>query len=286
METGMQIRRTWWISVATCIVLVAFACATTDDPLKVGELKEPTPILTAALDSPTPTVVSDSPTSAAASGNLTAEPEETAVRLSAASAAGPPKDDLIKFADWDDNRVKLTNWLAGYMIAHGVDRAVRMIETPQHDYLQPLLVNDVDIVLAASEVWAREQADTGHVLVLGSMRFGDANTVIAAHPSLEERAPEVIEFLRGYNPGPSVIEEQAAKIKGGRIAISEAVVGLGMFKNMEEMWTPWLSPDQVEAVRIEVAAGTIGLCREWEIRLGDVFRVRYCKDDPTITSGR
>ena len=101
-----------------------------------------------------------------------------------------------------------------------------------------------------------------------------------------ERAPDVIEFLRAYRPDADVIREEATKIRGGRIAITENVVGLGIFKNMEEMWTPWLSAAQAEAVRIEVGARTVGLCREWEIRLGDAFRIRYCKDDPRIVGGR
>ena len=172
------------------------------------------------------------------------------------------------------------------MVAHGLDRPVRMVETPELDYLTPLLINDVDVVLGAAEVWAREQAAAGRVLILGSVGFRSSNTVIAVHPSLERRAPDVIEFLKGYRPDIAIIEEQAAKIRGGRIAITENVVGLTMLKNMPEMWTPWLSPDHADAVQVEVVAGTIGLCRAWETRLGDAFQVRYCKDDPSITGGR
>ena len=40
----------------------------------------------------------------------------------------PPKDELIKFANWDDNPVKLVNWIAAYIIAHGLDRPIRVID--------------------------------------------------------------------------------------------------------------------------------------------------------------
>ncbi len=279
MKTNLWTRLVQRIGIAVIVTLVAAACAGTEDPLKVGALRAPTP-------TPTVTAAPDNPVSTEVSNEATPEPVETAVRLSAAGAAGPSSDELIKFANWDDNRIKLTNWLAGYMIAHGVDRAVRMVETPELDYLLPLLANDVDIVLGAAEVWAQEQADAGRLLIVGSLDFGTSNTVIAVHPSMEQRAPEVIEFLKTYRPDAALIKEQAAKIRGGRIAITENVVGLGIFKNMEEVWTQWLPAEQADAVRIEVAAGTIGHCREWETRLGDVYQVRYCKDDPSVTSGR
>ncbi|MDE2753240.1 MAG: hypothetical protein OXI83_11750, partial [Gemmatimonadota bacterium] len=38
----------------------------------------------------------------------------------------PPKDELIKFANWDDNPVKLLNWIAAYIIAHGLDRPIHV----------------------------------------------------------------------------------------------------------------------------------------------------------------
>jgi len=44
-------------------------------------------------------------------------------------ASGPPRDELIKFAQWDDNRVKLSNWVAGYIVAHGLDYPVRIVDT-------------------------------------------------------------------------------------------------------------------------------------------------------------
>ena len=264
----MKTRLALWIGITVLAALFATACAVNDDPLKVGELKDAKPNATAQ------------------SNGVTPEPQETAVRQSASGAAGPSTDELIKIATWGDNRVKLTGWLAGYIIAHGLDHPVRMVETPEFDYLTPLLINDVDIVLGAAEVWAREQEDAGRVLVLGSIGLSSSHNVIAVHPSLEQRAPDVIEFLKAYRPDSTIIEEQAAKIKGGRIAITENVVGLTMFKNMEEMWTPWLSPEHADAVRTEAAAGTIGHCREWETRLGDAYQVRYCKDDPSITGGR
>jgi hypothetical protein len=277
MKTDLWTRLAMWAGITVLALLFASACAVNDDPLKVGELRDTTPTLTS---------VSDSPASAEDSTGATPEPQETAVRQSAAGAAGPSSDELIKIATWGDNRIKLANWLAGYMVAHGLDRPVRMVETPELDYLTPLLINDVDVVLGAAEVWAREQAAAGRVLILGSVGFRSSNTVIAVHPSLERRAPDVIEFLKGYRPDIAIIEEQAAKIRGGRIAITENVVGLTMLKNMPEMWTPWLSPDHADAVQVEVVAGTIGLCRAWETRLGDAFQVRYCKDDPSITGGR
>ena len=77
MKTDLWTRVALWAGITVLAVLFPSACAVNDDPLKVGELRDGTP---------TSTAVSDSPASADDSTGATPEPQETAVRLSAAGA--------------------------------------------------------------------------------------------------------------------------------------------------------------------------------------------------------
>ncbi len=200
----------------------------------------------------------------------------------------PPKDELIKFANWDDNPVKLLNWIAAYIIAHGLDRPIRVIDVEEGAYQEPLLANDVDIVIAADGAWADEQAGAGKVIRLTNASPVDATLAVALHPSMEQRAPDVVRLLEALSIEPELLAKQAAMIRGGRVGLKENVVGLTFLKREHAVWMNWVGADVAALVNQAIEDGKIGHCRQFinyaPDRMGNEGS-RYCKDDPTKTSG-
>ena len=287
------------------LALVVAACAPTDSPLAVGDRATPTPtpteseqIQAAAAATPTPTWVpiptsvpvdstSESTTSqnGQQAGSITIEPTRTPVPLPAdysRSTEGVPKHELVKLAQWDDNRVKLSNFIAGYIIAHGLNYPTRLIDLDPEGYKDALPHNDVDIVLEADPEWAKPYADAGIIVVLKPLSAASPDTVVAVNASLWKRAPEVGQFLEQYEWDGELLTTESKKIKSGRIAITAAVVGHNVFKRNEEMWTEWVSPEAVETVRAAMEDGKIWFCRAFEVRVIGPYTMRVCKDDPSV----
>ncbi len=200
----------------------------------------------------------------------------------------PPKDELIKFANWDDNPVKLLNWIAAYIIAHGLDRPIRVIDVEEGAYQEPLLANDVDIVIAADGAWAGEQAGAGKVIRLGNASPVDATLAVVLHPSMNQRAPDVVRMLESMTIEAELLAKQSAMIRGGRVGLKENVVGLNFLKREYAVWMNWVSEDVAALVNQAIEDGKIGHCRQFinyaPDRMGNEGS-RYCKDDPTKTSG-
>ena len=290
------------------LVLVVLACAPTDSPLAVGDRATPTPTPTEAervqaaiAATPTPTwvpVPTSVPVNAASEsgtatssgqdvGGATIEPTRTPVPLPAdysRSTSGVPIHELVKLAQWDDNRVKLSNFVAGYVIAHGLNYPTRLIDLEPDGYKDALQHNDVDIVLEADPEWAKPYADAGIIVVLKPLSPASPDTVVAVNASLWKRAPEVGQFLEQYEWDGELLTVESNKIKSGRIAITAAVVGHRIFKNHEEMWTKWVSPEAVETVRAAMADGKIWFCRGFEVRVIGPYTMRVCKDDPSVNT--
>ena len=207
------------------LALVAAGCAPTDSPLPVGDRATPTPTPTqaeearaAAAATPTPTwvplptsvsvpVASESTTAAPAdkgADTITIEPTRTPVPLPAdysRSTSGVPIHELVKLAQWDENRLKLSNFIAGYIIAHGLNHPARIIDMDPEGYKDALPNNDVDIVLEADPEWAKPYADAGIIVVLKPLSTASPDTVVAVNASLWKRAPEVGRFLERYEWG-------------------------------------------------------------------------------------
>ena len=290
-----------WVLTFLIMGLVGFACAPTDDPFAVGDRATPTPtpteaeqVAAAAAATPTPTwvpVPTSVSISSTASGQADAgtaiEPTRTPEPVPTdynRSTEGPPKHELVKLAQWDENRLKLSNFIAGYIIAHGLNFPTRAIELEPEEYKDALVHNDVDIVLEADPEWAKPYADAGIIVLLNPLSPASPDTVVAVNASLWKRAPEVGAFLERYEWDGELLTEEAKKIKSGRIAITASVVGHNVFKRQEEMWTQWVSPEAAETVRAAMEEGKIGFCREFEVRTVGPYIMRVCKDQPTVST--
>ena len=199
---------------------------------------------------------------------------------------GPPRDELIKFAQWKENRVKLGNWVAGYIVAHGLDHPVRIIEMNPEDYKDSLPHSDVDVVMEADPVWAKPYVDAGVLVLLGPLSNASPDTVVAVNASVWRRAPNVGRFLERYEWNGEQLATESAKIQSGRIGIRENIVGLSFFKDNQPIWSQWVESEVVANVQRAIEEGKVNHCRRFEERrAGTVSRV--CVDDPTksITDG-
>ena len=292
----------------TALLSVALACAPTDSPLAVGDRATPTPTPTeaeqvqaAAVATPTPTwvplptsvsvdVASESNSATPAdkgSDAIAIEPTRTPMPLPAdysRSTSGVPMHELVKLAQWDDNRLKLSNFIAGYIIAHGLNHPARIIDMDPEEYKDALPNNDVDIVLEADPEWAKPYADAGIIVVLKPLSSASPDTVVAVNASLWKRAPEVGRFLELYEWDGELLTAESKKIKSGRIAITAAVVGHNVFKRQEEMWTNWVAPEAADTVRAAMEDGKIWFCRGFEVRVIGPYTMRVCKDDPSVNT--
>ena len=247
---------------------------------------------TPAPDEPAPTARLAAAPAAQSQPQATAEPaaatETEPAEEENQGPQPPPKDELIKFANWDDNPVKLLNWIAAYIIAHGLDRPIRVIDVEDGAYQDPLLVNDVDIVIAADGAWADEQSGAGNVVRLTNASPVDATLAVALHPSMNQRAPDVVKLLETLTIDPELLTKQAAMIRGGRVGLKENVVGLTFLKREYALWMNWVGEDIATLVNQAIEDGKIGHCRQFinyaPDRMGNEGS-RYCKDDPTKTSG-
>ena len=297
-----------WALPFLVLALVGVSCAPTDSPLAVGDRATPTATPTeaeearaAAAATPTPTLVpvptSVSVNAASETGTATSsgqdavasaiEPTRTPVPLPAdysRSTSGVPTHELVKLAQWDENRLKLSTFIAGYVIAHGLDYPSRIIDMDPEAYKDALPNNDVDIVLEADPEWAKPYADAGIIVVLKPLSSASPDTVVAVNASLWHRAPEVGMFLERYEWDGDLLTTESKKIKSGRIGVTAAVVGHNVFKRQEAMWTPWVSPEAAATVRAAIEDGKIGFCRGFEVRVIGPYTMRVCKDDPSVNT--
>ncbi|MCY4530322.1 MAG: hypothetical protein OXD46_14985 [Chloroflexi bacterium] len=265
------------IAAAVLIAALTIACGSAEE--------------TPTREEPAPTARSTAPV-APSQPEATAQPTDSAATEAAEEEnqgpQPPPKDELIKFANWDDNSVKLVNWVAAYIIAHGLDRPIRVIDVEDGAYQEPLLANDVDIVIAADGDWAKEQSGAGKLFRLANPSPVDATLAVVIHPSMNQRAPDVVRLLETMTIEAELLTKQAAMIRGGRIGLKENVVGLNLLKREYALWMDWVSENVATLVNQAIEDGKIGHCRQFinyaPDRMGNEGS-RYCKDDPTKTSG-
>ncbi len=196
------------------------------------------------------------------------------------STEGPPPVELIKFSQWEENRVKLSNWVAGYVVAHGLDHPVRVIPMNPEDYKDALPHGEIDIVMEADPAWAQPWADAGVIVLLGPLSDASGDTVIAVNASLWQRAPNVGQFMEKYEWTGDVLAAESGKIRGGRVGVKENVVGLKLIEDQPEIWTPWVDATAVAGVNLAVEDGKTGHCRKVEERQTPGAVTRVCLDDP------
>ena len=169
------------------------------------------------------------------------------------------KGETIKIAEWDDNTLKMLNFLAGYVIVFGFDHAVELVDLEDTHYGDALLAGDVHLVLWMEEDWHKTTGADAGILNISTLYEAEADLRIGASPALEEASKEIVEFLGSFVPGDETVESLASRITGGRIGMRPNVAGVKYFKENSEVWTQWIDTDIAEAVQTAVDEGKTGL---------------------------
>ena len=169
------------------------------------------------------------------------------------------KGETIKIAEWDDNTLKMLNFLAGYVIVFGFDHAVELVDLGDRHYGEALLAGDVHLVLWMEEGWHKSTGADAGILDAGSLYEGESDLRIGASPALEEASQEIIEFLGRFVPGDETVESLAARITGGRIGMRPNVAGVKYFKENGEVWTQWTGAEIANGVQAAIDGGKTGL---------------------------
>ena len=167
--------------------------------------------------------------------------------------------ETIRIAEWDDNTLKLLNFLAGYVIVFGLDHAVEIVELANEDYGDALLSGDVHIVLQMEQSWQETIGGAAGILDIGGPFESRPNVRIGASPSLNDASPEIVEFLTNFVLEEEQIDDLAARITGGRIGMRPNVAGVKYFKEQEDVWTRWIDEETAELVREAIASNKTGL---------------------------
>jgi glycine betaine/proline transport system substrate-binding protein len=93
----------------------------------------------------------------------------------------------------------------------------------------------------SDECWATNKA----------CNYGPADVTIAVHPTIVQRAPEVIEFLRRWDFPASAAEESEFYLESNSLTFPETAIRY--LKTNEAEWTPWVTADVARKVKAALA---------------------------------
>ena len=220
--------------MATVIAVAVAACAPEDEPFPFDYHGTPTP---------TPIPVAN------------ATPEKIITHKYDVISKG----ETIKIAEWDDNTLKMLNFLAGYVIIFGFDHAVELVDLEDRHYGDALLAGDVHLVLWMEDDWYDSTGADAGILNIGTLYEGESNLLIGASPALEEASEEIVDFLGSFVPGDETVESLASRITGGRIGIRPNVAGVKYFKENSAVWAQWIAPEIAEGVQTAIDDNKTGL---------------------------
>ena len=246
--------------------MVGVSCAQTDDPFEVGRLKE-------YRDGATPTSV-------AVQIVLTATPTALAGETpSIQKVETDTPSEAIRIVTWEDNRVKLVNFILGYLLVHGHMQKVEMVEIESENYKSTLLDKEADVVMEMSASWHASLKETDPVTAVASPYTSEPDLMIGINSTLIERAPKVVNLLEAFKPGEKTISDLTNRMTGGRMGLRDNVAAVIFFKQNEDVWKPWVSADVADRVAIAVAEGNNSLCKEWINTIRGPFTIRVCQDE-------
>ena len=169
----------------------------------------------------------------------------------------------IKLGDWKDKGNSLYNNILGYIMVYGYDYSIDLVDLEPNGYEAALVSGEVDAVMDMSNPespgWYQEHIKAGTVLGTGSLFSSRPGSRIGVHASLNERAPEVVQFLGRVTPTDEVLDGLEARMTGGRTGIRANVAALMFLKRHEDLWTKWVEPPVAQKVKDAIAAGKSSL---------------------------
>ena len=244
----------WTFGAAALVVVLVLAgvgCAPErDTPLITSEeFGTPTPL-------PTPTATRLPEEAVEIGGRRTSD---------AQTALDVVGKDVITIANWKDGGPALLNNLLGYFMVWGYDYTVELVEMEEGDYRDAIEKGEVDLVLhvdTADEdtaAWMSSVVESGTVTE-GGRPLADSETVrIAMHPTMSERAPDLVSFLAGATLPGEEFSRIAGMVKFGRVGMNP---GAGAFKYLKEqsaVWNTWVSEEEASKVQEAIDASKTSL---------------------------
>lgn len=264
--------------VAGIATMAVLACSSQEDPFEIDQLREirqATPTPTAAptvvgapsavtptavpvaegTPEPTPTVhtVGEATTQAFRKEQ---EEKQSGVPNPTLLALDRQSDRHIKMANWPEKGINLANFIVGYILSHGYEYDVELVELEDGSYQDGLQAGDFDIVLTADQGWVQQEAVAEAIVDAGSLYETKPALRVGLNRNLETRAPELIELLGEMKPGDEVLAKiEKSMILSGFLGLLPNVAALKYLKENEEVWTPWLSPDAVQKIKDAITGG-------------------------------
>ncbi len=238
-------------ALAVLLTLTALACSPArESPLiSSEEFGTPTPV-------PTPTAT-----------RLPEESVEIAGRRisDAQTALDVVGKDVIRIANWKEGGPAMLNSLLGYFMVWGYDYTVELVEMEPEDYRNAIEKGEVDLVLhvdtadADTAAWLSSVVESGTV-VDGGAPLADTESVrIAMHPTMSERAPDLVSFLESATLPGEAFSKIAGTVKFGRIGVTP---GVGAFKYLKEqgaVWNTWVPEEEASKVQAAIDASKTSL---------------------------
>jgi glycine betaine/proline transport system substrate-binding protein len=99
-----------------------------------------------------------------------------------------------------------------------------------------------DMTLLQEPPYDKEKWENGY-----GTAFPKEPVVIAVHKSLQERAPEVVDFLKNYRTSAELINEALAYMQQNNADSDGAAKWF--LKKHEEVWTRWVPKDVANKVK-------------------------------------
>lgn len=238
-------------ALAVVIAVAAFGCTPARDTPLISseEFGTPTPV-------PTPTATRLPEEAMEIAGQRTSD---------AQTALDVVGKDIIKIANWKEGGPAMLNSLLGYFMVWGYDYTVELVEMEQEDYRNAIEKGEVDLVLhvdtadADTAEWLSTVVDSGTVLD-GGAPLADSEAVhIAVHPTLTERAPDLVDFLSTTTLPGGEFSRIAGMVKFGRVGVNP---GAGAFKYLKEqsaVWNTWVPAEEASKVQAAIDASKTSL---------------------------
>ena len=234
----------WGVS---CLAAFAIGCMSSRD----------TPLITEQdLGTPTPTPTA-SPTPAP---NQTVQVDTSVPTPEPLTPLDVVGKDVIKIANWQNKAIQLENNLIGYVMVWGFGYTVELLDVEQSNLQSAIENGEVDLLLEVDTTdtdqgaWFKGAVDSGAVVDAGTLFEEKTHVRIAIHPSMQEKAPDLVKFLGTITPGDQNIADIAKNVTFGRIGLRPNAAAIKYLKDHEDVWTTWASPEVVGGVKAAVEA--------------------------------
>ncbi len=99
-----------------------------------------------------------------------------------------------------------------------------------------------DMTLLADEPYSDEKWNNGY-----QCEFPSNTCTVAAHKDFDEKAPDVVEFLKNYQTGNTLINEALAYMQKNDVDTDEAAKWF--LTEHEELWNQWVPAEAAEKVK-------------------------------------